>query len=83
MAGPAPAHDNVDLSDWLADVVGEHADVVRALVDGSVQPGAVRPALHTMNAAHRATVSRELDQLIDVLAAFKGELDLASARPAR
>lgn len=75
IGGAAPTHDNLHVSDWLCDLAGEHADVVRALVDGTVRPGAARPSIRDMSAHARAVLSREIDQLLDVLGALKGELD--------
>lgn len=75
--GSAPARENLHLHQWLADISGESADVIRALVTGSVVPGQAVPSIRNMSANDRATVLRELDQLADVVAALRIKVEEA------
>ncbi|HKT85615.1 MAG TPA: hypothetical protein VJQ77_05965 [Novosphingobium sp.] len=75
--GSAPARRHLHLHEWLADLSGESADVIRALVAGSVIPGQAVPSIQLMSANDRATVLRELDELADVVASLRMKLEHA------
>lgn len=75
VSAPAPDSDNVHLHDWLADLSGESADVIKALVAGAVQPGQAIPSIRQMSSNAKATVLRELDQLADLIAALRDKVE--------
>lgn len=68
LGGAMPESDNVHLSDWLCDLTGEHADVVRALASA-------RSSLKDLSLNQRAALAREIDQLVDVLAALRAGIE--------
>jgi hypothetical protein len=63
-----------DLTLLLADVAGESGDLIRALALGSGSPARAALRIRDMSPDQRAGVARELDQLVDVLAGIRGEL---------
>ncbi|MCT2398503.1 hypothetical protein [Novosphingobium mangrovi (ex Huang et al. 2023)] len=75
VSAPAPDSDNLHLHEWLADLSGESADVIRALVDGAVPPGRATPSIRTMSPNSQANVLREIDQLVDLLCALRARVE--------
>ncbi len=59
------------LSRWLAQVVGESADVIEVLAAGLVAPA---QSIAEMAPAERQRLAGEIDQLIDVLAGMQAQL---------